>query len=74
MVRETGVQFQVESCQRLEMPLDTSLLSTLHHKGRINGKVEQSRKMSSASLHLGVVTTEKAAFGSPSTTVANFTF
>ena len=46
------------------MVLDTSLLNTQHYKVRITGKVE----------HFGVVAIEKAAFGSPSTTVANFTF
>ena len=41
----------------------------------IKGKVEQSRKRSSAiPLHLGVVAIEKGAFGSPSTTVANFIY
>ena len=44
-----------------------------HYKIRIKDKVEQSRKKSSAPLHLGVVTNEKEAFGSPSTMVANFT-
>ena len=38
------------------------------------GKVEQSRKISSAlPLHLGVVAIEKGAFLSLSTTAANFT-
>ena len=34
---------------------------------RIKGKVEQSREISSAPLHLGVVAIEKGAFGPPST-------
>ena len=37
MVRETGVQFQVET---YKMVLDTSLLNTQHYKVRIKGKVE----------------------------------
>ena len=37
--------------------------------------MEQSREKSSAPpLHHGVVATEKGAFWSPSTTVANFTY
>ena len=57
------------------MVLDTSMLNTQHYNVRIKGKVEQSRGRSSAlPLHLGIVATEKAAFGSPSTTVANFTY
>ena len=40
MVRETGVQSQVESYQRLKkMVFDAALLSTQHYKVRINGKV-----------------------------------
>ena len=43
MVRETGVQFLVESYQRLKkMVLDAILLSTQHYKVKIKGKVEQS--------------------------------
>ena len=45
MARETWVQSQVESYQRLKkMVLDASLLNTQHHKVRIKGKVEQSRE------------------------------
>ena len=55
------------------MVLDTSLLNTQHYKVRIKGKVEQSREKSSAPLHFSVVAIEKGAFGSSSTTVANFT-
>ena len=55
------------------MVLDTSLLNTQQYKVRIKGKVEQSRERNSSPLHLGVVTFEKGAFLSPSTTVANFT-
>ena len=57
------------------MVLDTSLFNTQHYKVRIKGKVEQSRERSSTpTLHLDVVAIEKGAFGSPLTTVANFTF
>ena len=75
MVRETGVQSQVESYQRLKMVFDSALLNTQHNKVRIKGKVEQSMEWSSAlPLHIGVVAIEKGAFGSPSTKVANFTY
>ena len=50
----------------LKMELDTTLLNTQHYKVRFKGKVEL--------LHLGVVATEKGAFESPSTMVANFTY
>ena len=52
------------------MVLDATLLNTQYYKVRIKGKVEQSRYRSSA---FGVVDIEKGAFGSTSTTVANFT-
>ena len=56
----------------LKMVLDTSWLNTQQYKVRIKGKVEQSRERSIAPpLHVGVVTIEKGAFWSPSTTVAN---
>ena len=49
MVRETWVQSQDESCQRLKkMVLDATLLNTEHYKVRIKGKVGQSRERSSA--------------------------
>ena len=49
MVRETRVQSQVPSYQRLKkMVLDISLLNTQHYKVRIKGKVEQSLRISSA--------------------------
>ena len=74
MARETWVQSQVESYQRLKkMVLDASLLNTQHYKVRIKGKVEQSREGVAPPLHLGVVAIEKGAFGLPSTMVANFT-
>ena len=51
-----------------KMLLAATLLNTQHYKVRIKGKVEQSRERSTT-LHM-----EKGACGSPSTTVANFTF
>ena len=49
MARETWVQSQVESYQRLlKMELDTTLLNTQHYKVRFKGKVEQSWEWSSA--------------------------
>ena len=74
MVRETGVQSQVESYQRLKkwylMP-PCLTLSIIRYASRVkwgnpgNGVVP--------SLHHGVVAIEKGAFESPSTMVANFT-
>ena len=40
----------------------------------IKGKVEQSRERINAPLHIGGGAIEKGAVGSPSTTVANFTY
>ena len=57
-----------------KMVLDATSLNTQQYKVRIKGKVEQSWERSSAPLHLGEVDIEKGAFGSPSTTVANFTY
>ena len=55
-----------------KMVLDTSLLNTQQYKVRIKAKVEKSTERSSAlPKHLGVVTIEKGAFWSLSTTVAN---
>ena len=54
------------------MELDAAFLNIQHYKVRIKGKVEHSRERSST-LHVDVVAIEKEAFGSPSTTVANFT-
>ena len=57
-----------------KMVLDAALLNSQHYKVWIKDKVEQSRERSSASsLHLGVVANKKRVFGSPSTTLANFT-
>ena len=56
------------------MVLDTSLFNIQHHKVHIKDKVEQSRERSSALTYTSVVAIEKGAFGSPLTTVTNFTF
>ena len=40
MVREAGVQSQVESYQGLKMVLDAASLNTQHYKVQIKGKVE----------------------------------
>ena len=57
------------------MALDAALHNTQYYKVRIKGKVEQSWEWRSAPLlHLNVVATEKGAFGSPSTKVANFIY
>ena len=48
-----------------KMVLDAPLLSTQYYNVQIKGKVEQSRKRSSTSLHLGVVANEKGAIRSP---------
>ena len=58
-----------------KMVLDVSLLNTQNYRERIKGKMGQFWEMSSVlHLHLGVVAIEKWAFGSPSTTVTNFTY
>ena len=74
MARETCVQSQVESYQRLKMVLDAFLLNTQHYKVKTKGKVEHSREKSSPPLRLGVVAIKKGTFESPSTTDANFTY
>ena len=69
MIRETGVQSQVESYQRLKkwyLMLPCLALSTTRW-GVIQGMEEHPP------LHLGVVAIEKGTFGLLSTTVANFT-
>ena len=49
MVRETGVQSEVESYQRLKKCyFDTTLLNTQDYKVRIKGKEEQPRGRSSS--------------------------
>ena len=60
MVRETGVQSQVESYQRLKKKkkkkkiLDAALPNTQHHKVRIKGKVEQPREWNSTLSYTSV--------------------
>ena len=55
-----------------KMLLDASLFNIQHYKIMIKGKVEQSRKLTSAHpLHFSVVAIEKGAFGLPSTKVTN---
>ena len=57
------------------MVLDTYLINTRQCEVHIKGKVEKSWERSSAPpLHLGVVSIEKGAFWSPSTTVDNFIY
>ena len=56
------------------MVLDTSFLNTQHYKVRIKGKVSNPGKGVAPSPTPRVVATEKGAFWSPSTTVANFTY
>ena len=48
MVRETGVQFLVESYKIL---FNAAFLNTQHYKVRIKSKVEQSREWSNALLY-----------------------
>ena len=68
---ETGVQSQVESYQRLrKWWLIPPCLPLSIYKVRIKGKVEQSRKRSSA-LHVDVVAIEKGDIGSISIVIAN---
>ena len=58
-----------------KMVLDADLLNTQEYEVRIKGKVEQSREWrSDFSFHLGVLVTEKEAFSSPSTEIANFIY
>ena len=57
------------------MVLDPDLLYTQHYMVRIKGKVGQSRDLEKRpSQNLGVLAIEKGDFGSPSTTVSNFTY
>ena len=49
MVRETVVQSQVKSYQKLKkMVLDAIMLNTQHYKVGMKGKVEKSREWNSA--------------------------
>ena len=73
MVRETGVQSQVKSYQRVKMVRDAALLNTQHYKVRIKGKGTIQGMELRSPLHLSVLSIKKGAFGSSSTKVANFT-
>ena len=53
------------------MVLDAALLNTQNYNVRIKGSGAIQGKEYRPSLHLGVETIEKGAFGSPSTSVAN---
>ena len=51
IARETSVQSQVESYQKLiNMVLDAALFNTQYYMGRINCKVEQSSNLSDTSV------------------------
>ena len=70
---ETGVQSPVESYQRLKkwyLISSCLKLSIIRYASRV--KWSNPRKGERPSLHLGVVATEKGTFGSPSSTVSNF--
>ena len=73
MVRERGVQSQVESYQRLKkwylMP-PCLTLGIMKYESMVQWS--NPRKEVAPSLHLGVVAIEKGAFWSPSTMVTNF--
>ena len=75
MVQETGVQYQVESYQRLKkwylMPPYLAL-STIRYVSRLSRTIQGIELQ--PPLHLGVVAIEKGAFVSLPTKVANFTF
>ena len=73
MARETEVQSQVESYQRLKKWYLMPPYLIQHYKVRIKRKMEQSTEWSSPlPLHLSVVAIEKGAFGSLLTKVDNF--
>ena len=69
----SGFNLRSSHTKDSEMALHASSLNPQHYKVRIQGKVEESREKSGTPLHIGVVAIEKNAFGSPSTTVTNFT-
>ena len=71
MIRETGISIPGQVIQKTKkMVLDAFLLHTQHYKV----KWCNPGKGVTPSLHLSVVTIKKGAFGSPSTTVANFIY
>ena len=71
MARESRVQSQIESYQRLKN--GTCLARSII---KLGSRLKQSNlgKGVAPSLHLGVVVIEKGAFGSTSTKVTNFTY
>ena len=72
MARETWVQSQAESYQRLKkwyLMLSCLTLSIIRYVSRV--KESNPGKGVATPLHLGIVAIEKGAFGSSSTTVAN---
>ena len=54
MIRETGVQSQVESCQRLKKLYLMPPCLTQHYMVKLKSKVEQSRKWSSTLSYTSV--------------------
>ena len=75
MARETGVLSQVKSYKKLKKCYLISPCLTpsiIRHVSRV--KWSNPGKWVAPSLHLGVVAIEKGAFGSPSTSVTNFSF
>ena len=75
MARETWVQSQVESYQRLKklyLILPCLTLSIIRYRSRV--KWNNPGKGVAPSLHLCVVAIKKGAFGLSSTNVANFTY
>ena len=73
MVRRLGFHPRLSHTKDSKMVLDTSLLNTQHYKVRIKSKWSHPGDGVAPSLHIGVVAIEMESFGSPSTTVANFT-
>ena len=75
MARETGVQSQAESYQRLKKWYLISpylTLNIIRYVSRV--KWSNPRKGVAPSLHLSVVAIGKGTFETPSTTVTNFTY
>ena len=77
MARETGVQSQVESYQRLKkwyLILPCLTISIIRYGSRIKWSNPENVLTQRPPLHLSVVAIERGAFRSRSTMVANFTF
>ena len=73
MVRETGVQSQVELCQRVKNGTWCLLANTDPYKVWIKGKWCNAGRGVASSLNIGVLANEKEAFGSLSTMVGQLT-